>query len=338
MPFPMKIQPFDPSIAIKPAPKSRLKRLFEKQFAGVLRNTSSEKLDAEVGSICLDKMVINFIEETGDNNSKGKCGKSRCNCFHGNCDDISDDEADLTAGDPPAPAISSADAADLIKGMVVCASVSERNLLADVAALVDKHKAGNKHKNELRRIVADGLRSNGRDASVCKSRWDKSPSFPSGEYEYIDVVHDGPERIIVDIDFKSEFEIARSTKSHRAVLQSLPSIFVGKSDRLLQIISIVSESAKLSLKKKGLSFPPWRKTEYMRNKWLSDNYERLLEDSAKVRDEISAIEKAEEKSTAVIEWELPSVKPKVNNNNNNNNNNKTKVVTGLGFLLRDGLI
>lgn len=77
------------------------------------------------------------------------------------------------------------------------------------------------------------------------------------------------DRLLIDIDFRSEFEVARSTGPYKAVLQSLPYIFVGKSDRLGQIVSIVSEAAKQSLKKKGMHLPPWRKAEYMRAKWLS---------------------------------------------------------------------
>lgn len=56
---------------------------------------------------------------------------------------------------------------------------------------------------------------------------------------------------------------------YKAILQLLPNIFVGKPDRLGQIVSIVSEAARQSLKKKGMHFPPWRKAEYMRAKWLS---------------------------------------------------------------------
>lgn len=93
-------------------------------------------------------------------------------------------------------------------------------------------------------------------------------SFCSGEYEFIDVIVDG-ERLLIDIDFRSEFEIARSTGVYKAILQYLPYIFVGRPDRLQQIVSIVSEAAKQSLKKKGMHFPPWRKSEYMRAKWLS---------------------------------------------------------------------
>lgn len=77
------------------------------------------------------------------------------------------------------------------------------------------------------------------------------------------------ERLIVDIDFRSEFEIARSTKTYKSILQTLPYIFVGKADRLQKIIAIASEAAKQSLKKKGMHIPPWRKAEYAKAKWLS---------------------------------------------------------------------
>ena len=90
----------------------------------------------------------------------------------------------------------------------------------------------------------------------------------AGEHEYIDVIV-GLERLLVDVDFRSEFEIARSTKRYREVLQSLPSVFVGEEDRVNQIVAVVSQAARKSLKKKGLHVPPWRRPEYMRAKWLS---------------------------------------------------------------------
>lgn len=77
------------------------------------------------------------------------------------------------------------------------------------------------------------------------------------------------DRVIIDIDFRSEFEIARSTKAYKSILQVLPNIFVGKADRLQRIVSIVCEAARQSLKKKGMPFPPWRKSEYVKAKWLS---------------------------------------------------------------------
>ncbi|XP_008786071.2 uncharacterized protein LOC103704518 [Phoenix dactylifera] len=380
MPFQMKIQPIGPKGAVrtdpaKPAGKSRLKRLFERQFPSVLRISSAEKLavaavgdgkdrgrdDGEMvdpSSLCLDRMVLSFIEEGNE-----KPPRSRCNCFNGNCDDSSDDEFDVRAGDAPA---AFGDAAEFIKGLVPCASVAERNLLADASKILEKNKNW-KNRDDCRRIVTDGLQSLGYDASICKSRWEKTPSFPAGEYEYVDAIVAGGERLLVDVDFRSEFEIARSTKNYRAVLQSLPSVFVGKPDRLQQIVAVVSEAARQSMKKKGLSFPPWRNPEYMKAKWLSTYQRTTAVITAQPEDEsdggkaesggdsrapcsISAVNfsgefelrfedesgrspaanpgvAAEKKITVVVSpWQPPEVKPKTLKPG-------TKVVTGLASVL-----
>lgn len=290
MHFQMKVQPIDnqsygesvnceapATVTTKPVLKSRLKRLFDRQFPSVLKNNSEKTTGAgevkdgefEPSSVCLAKMVQNFIEDTAP--EKPKCGRNRCNCFNGNINDSSDDEFDLSAaaffGDSN-PSPWSGDSCETLKSLTPCASIAQRNLLADTSRIVDKNKIC-KRKDELTKIVAEGLLLIGYDASICKSRWEKSSSYPAGEYEYLDVIVDGGDRVLIDIDFRSEFEIARPTGNYKAILQSLPYIFVGEADRLQQILSIVSEAAKLSLKKKGMHLPPWRKFEYMRSKWLS---------------------------------------------------------------------
>ncbi|XP_054791157.1 uncharacterized protein LOC129305218 [Prosopis cineraria] len=291
--MPMKIQPIDPQIhaegtrpeQAKPIVKSRLKRLFERQFHGVLRNSAAEKVggeelhsakdvlndsnDFEPSSVCLAKMVQNFIEENQEKQSSlVRCGRNRCNCFHGNGDDSSDDESDVFGGFGDSNYSLTAEAVEILKGLVACASVCERNLLADTAKIVEKNKICKRKDDFCRKLVIDGLLAIGYDASICKSRWENSPFCPAGEYEYIDVIVEG-ERVLIDIDFRSEFEIARSTKTYKTILHTLPCIYVGKSDRLQSIIGIVSEAAKQSLKKKGMHIPPWRKAEYVKAKWLS---------------------------------------------------------------------
>ncbi|XP_023000508.1 uncharacterized protein LOC111494757 [Cucurbita maxima] len=296
----MKIQPIDidpPNGRVgirndpgKPMLKSRLRKLFDRPFPNVLKNSSAEKPIAtgeaaqlivnkdgvgefEPSSICLAKMIQCFIEESNEKQSSVatamKNGRNRCNCFNGNSNDSSDDESD-DFGESVTIGSSGADVSDLLKSLILCDSVTERNLLADTAKIVEKNNKIHKMKNDLRKVVTDALTSLGYDSSICKSKWDKSPSYPAGEYEYIDVMVEG-ERLVIDIDFRSEFEIARSTGVYKAMLQVLPTIFVGKTDRLGQIVSIVSEAARQSLKKKGMHFPPWRKAEYMRSKWLSSH-------------------------------------------------------------------
>lgn len=287
MPFQMKIQPIDchkaeESICSEPVKlvtKSRLKRFLERPFQSVLRISVSEKVaveephlnregsgEFEPSSVCLAKMVQNFIEESNDKQSATvRCGRKRCNCFNGSCDDSSEDEFDSNI-------TSFGEVYEYLKSLVPCVNICERNLLADIAKIVEKNKICKRKDDSCRKIVTEGLLALGYDTSVCRSRWEKSPSFPAGEYEYIDVTVEG-ERLLIDIDFQSEFEIARSTKTYKSILQLLPYIFVGKTDRLQKIITIVSEAAKQSLKKKGMHLPPWRKGEYVKAKWLSP-YER----------------------------------------------------------------
>ncbi|KAL8263545.1 hypothetical protein R6Q59_021675 [Mikania micrantha] len=279
MHFQMKIQPIDNQLyeeslncespaTVKPVLKSRLKKLFDRQFTSVLKN-NSEKVNGtiefrdgefEPSSVCLAKMVQNFMEDVAP--EKPKCGRNRCNCFNGNINDVSDDEFDHSA------AGFFGDSTETLRSLIPCASVNQRNLLAETSKIVENNKTC-KPKEELRKIVAGGLQLIGYDASICKSHWEKSSSCPAGEYEYLDVIFEDGERVLIDIDFRSEFEIARPTGNYKAILQTLPYIFIGEADRLQQILSIVTEAAKLSLKKKGMHVPPWRKFEYMRSKWLS---------------------------------------------------------------------
>ncbi|KAI6684257.1 hypothetical protein NL676_030170 [Syzygium grande] len=300
MPFSMKIQPIDCHVdeairfePVKPVVKSRLKRLFERQFIGVLKSSvaiekvcgdggappvdkggfTAEPAEFEPSSLCLTKMVQNFIEESHEKQSSSavRCGGHRCNCFNGNGTDSSEEgESELPGGGGGRGHWGEfhGEACQTLKSLVMCATLCERNLLADTARIVEKQKMSKRKDESVLKIVPDGLSALGYDASVCKSRWEKSASFPAGEYEYVDVIIKG-ERLIVDIDFRSEFEIARPTKTYKSVLHALPNIFVGKPERLGKIIAIVSEAAKQSLNSRGMHIAPWRKAEYMEAKWFA---------------------------------------------------------------------
>lgn len=287
----MKIQPIDSTTPecfepVKIVPKSRLRRLFD--FSSFLRGSAVADRSVagesqcgkdcsdefEPSSVCLDKMVQNFIEESNEKQyvaAANKCGRhnhQQCSCVSGSTDGSEDEFDSFNCFGNSNNHSSSTDACDPLRSLVLCETVSERNLLADAAKVVDKNKIC-KRKDEIsRKIVSDGLLATGYAVSICKSRWEKTSTYPAGEYEYIDAVVEG-DRLIIDIDFRSEFEIARSTKSYKAVLQMLPHIFVGKADRLQKIINIVSDAAKQSLKKKGMPLPPWRRADYVKAKWLS---------------------------------------------------------------------
>ncbi|GLJ18789.1 hypothetical protein SUGI_0335460 [Cryptomeria japonica] len=130
-------------------------------------------------------------------------------------------------------------------------------------------------KSNARPFVMKRLRCAGYDARICKSQWKQVNSYPAGDYEYIVVNTEAPslkynsnDRLLVDIDFRSQFEIARPTAEYSALLQMLPSCFVGRADQLRAMIKIMCDAAKISLKAEGLHLPPWRKYRYVEAKWL----------------------------------------------------------------------
>lgn len=239
------------------------------------QNVSSGS-EHELNSVCLGAMVDGFMEDDSDNDS---CGRSRCNCKSSgsicDCDDFDDSRSSLGG-----------ELAEILQDLISNNSTTERLLLSEVneaiaaANCVVSLQSG--VSNCLRRKVMKHLRTGGYNAAICKSRWDHVGSFPGGDYEYIDVIFEGTtrksERIIIDIDFRGQFEIARPSTSYKAVVQVLPTVFVGKADQLFQIVNILSDAVKLSIKKSGMDLPPWRRPEYMRAKWFA-TYKRTTNDT-----------------------------------------------------------
>ncbi|PIN14021.1 hypothetical protein CDL12_13368 [Handroanthus impetiginosus] len=121
----------------------------------------------------------------------------------------------------------------------------------------------------FRRNVMAYLRSCGYNAAICKTKWQSSGGLTAGNHEFFDVIRtENSTRYFIDMDFASEFEIARPTDSYERLLQHLPRVFVGTSEDLKQILKVVSDAARRSLKSKDLHLPPWRKHRFMQNKWF----------------------------------------------------------------------
>lgn len=107
MPFRTKIQPIygdgvseEPAFppAMRQAPISRLKRLLERQFSlknfsGVDHSLSSGSLgELEPSSVCLRKMVQDYMEDPDSGKQTSCGGRNLCNCFSGSGTDNPDDE------------------------------------------------------------------------------------------------------------------------------------------------------------------------------------------------------------------------------------------------------
>ncbi|KAK9283797.1 hypothetical protein L1049_012051 [Liquidambar formosana] len=156
----------------------------------------------------------------------------------------------------------------------------ESDLLAVVHSLLlsmetDLHSVDSAPCNArcIRFSLVKLLRHSGYDAAVCASRWQGCGKVPGGDHEYIDVVKyndsGSSERLIIDIDFQSHFEIARAVESYDRILNSLPVVFVGSLDKLKQFLKVMVEAARSSLKQNSMPLPPWRSLAYLQAKWES---------------------------------------------------------------------
>lgn len=83
------------------------------------------------------------------------------------------------------------------------------------------------------------------------------------------------DRLIVDIDFRSHFEIARAVDSYQRIMESLPVVYVGTVARLNQFLQVMVDAAKFSLKQNSMPLPPWRSLNYLQSKWLSPHKRHL---------------------------------------------------------------
>ncbi|CAI9778687.1 unnamed protein product [Fraxinus pennsylvanica] len=144
----------------------------------------------------------------------------------------------------------------------------EVGLLGVVLKSLEVFSSVKSNRQILRRNVMAFLRDKGYNAAICKTKWERSGGLTAGNYEFIDVVLSDSKRYFIDLDFASEFVIARPTNFYENLLQYLPRVYVGKTEDLKKILKVTSDAAKQSLKSKGLHLPPWRKNRFMQNKWL----------------------------------------------------------------------
>ncbi|XP_065877075.1 uncharacterized protein [Euphorbia lathyris] len=128
-------------------------------------------------------------------------------------------------------------------------------------------------RNCLMREVSGRLSNAGYNSAICKSKWRSSQDIPSGEHTFMDVIDNsnikkGEIRVIIELNFRAEFEIAKASEEYNRLVRRLPEVFVGKVDRLQTVIKILCSAAKKCMKEKKMHLGPWRKHRYMQAKWL----------------------------------------------------------------------
>ncbi|KAL0905531.1 hypothetical protein M5K25_023958 [Dendrobium thyrsiflorum] len=170
------------------------------------------------------------------------------------------------------------------------------------------------------RGIAERLREKGYDSAVCRSKWRRSPDIPSGEHSYVDVVIGSrsglkdPTRIVIEPNFKAEFEMARASPQYNSLVARLPEIFVGKAEKLKSVVKIMCRAAKRCLKENKMHMAPWRKQEYMLCKWFH-TCERLTPptpaEAAAARDAIGGAPRLPRPRASLLTFDLRRTAVKV---------------------------
>ncbi|XP_073003981.1 uncharacterized protein [Typha latifolia] len=166
-----------------------------------------------------------------------------------------------------------------LTGILESSTEAEMEVLEKVSKYVKKmgkeRQRSSVQKRLMMRLIKDGY-----DASLCISSWVATMEYPGGDYEYIDIALAEESgiltRLIVDIEFRSQFEVARPTKAYTQLSSILPPIFVGREEKLKKVVSLLCSAAQQSLKERGLHIPPWRRSSYMQSKWLSSCHKACI--------------------------------------------------------------
>ncbi|XP_004243359.1 uncharacterized protein [Solanum lycopersicum] len=125
----------------------------------------------------------------------------------------------------------------------------------------------------MQREISDRLTNEGYNCFICKSKWKSTPEIPSGEYTYIEVMTNasskkGEMKVIIELNFRGEFEMARVNEGYNRLVEKLPEVYVGKIERLRNLIKILCCASKKCMKEKKMHMAPWRKHKYMQAKYL----------------------------------------------------------------------
>uniref|UniRef100_A0A1J3IV46 Uncharacterized protein n=1 Tax=Noccaea caerulescens TaxID=107243 RepID=A0A1J3IV46_NOCCA len=218
-------------------------------------------------SPCLSDLVQGFLEDQEVDQTTGNDGW---------CDHESGSDSDSDSEQVELPDF----ADDIVKSLRNSLREDSygRMVLIHVARAMEvlsSLRSDHEQRAVFRRKVMSLLRELGHNAAICKTKWKTSGGLTAGNHEFIDVIHTPSAsassqsvRYIVDLDFASQFQIARPTAQYARVLQSLPAVFVGRGNDLKRILRLVCDAAKMSLKSRGLTLPPWRKNRYMQTRWL----------------------------------------------------------------------
>ncbi|KAJ0448060.1 hypothetical protein HanRHA438_Chr17g0820241 [Helianthus annuus] len=124
----------------------------------------------------------------------------------------------------------------------------------------------------FQRVISDRLQHAGYSCGICKAKWMNLKQIPAGEHTYIEVLDNsnskkGVTRVIIELNLRTEFEMAKGSQEYNHLISRLPELYVGKTERLESLIKILCLASKRCMKDQKMHIAPWRKLKYMQAKW-----------------------------------------------------------------------
>ncbi|WOH05642.1 hypothetical protein DCAR_0625062 [Daucus carota subsp. sativus] len=128
-------------------------------------------------------------------------------------------------------------------------------------------------RNCLQKEISLRLQTAKYNCAICKSKWMSTKEIPSGDHTYLEVVDNssinkGEIRVVIELNFRAEFEIARAGEDYCQLTNRLPEVYVGKTERLRAVVKILCSASKKCMKERKMHIAPWRKQKYMQAKWV----------------------------------------------------------------------
>ncbi|XAR55515.1 hypothetical protein NMG60_11035599 [Bertholletia excelsa] len=167
-------------------------------------------------------------------------------------------------------------------------------------------------RNCIQREISGRLQRAGYDCSICISKWKSSTDIPSGEHTYLEVTDNsnskrGEMRVVIELSFRAEFEMARGSDEYNRLVRRLPEVFVGKSERLRALIKLLCSAAKKCMKEKKMHMAPWRKHKYMEAKWLGKKIQMAPSPVLAIKD--TQLERPHKQRASMLTFDLLETLP-----------------------------
>ncbi|CAL5403673.1 unnamed protein product [Camellia sinensis] len=232
-------------------------------------------------------LIFGFLEE-GDVSSDSSCNSCNSSNYGGSLDDmdVDDESVDNNVNSVEEDKAFWESKGQLLQG-ALCRTTSietkirnatkeaMRELSLGGIACTCRRPTTKSCQHCLQREISDRLRKVGYNCAICKSKWRSSPDIPKGEHTYLEVLDNSNSkkkelRVVIELNFRAEFEMAKANEEYNRLIFQLPEVFVGKPERLQALIKILCSAAKKCMKDKKMHMGPWRKHKYMQAKWFSE--------------------------------------------------------------------